>query len=603
MVIAVAVAWWLFGRTRASSPEAAEAPDPAAVRAAKDRASLAGLKDQVARARARIPFAMPSTMDGEIEVSGRVIDMYSTMPIGDVEVVLASAAGEASAITDTDGHYSVSVARGMYHAFVRSDAVMTVSRRETVRIPGAPSAALAGAPEPAAMAVVLATADTEHVDFPVVRAGVVEGRVIDRNGAAIAGAVVQASLPLDLRPVLGTDIAESAGDGHFELRVPAGPLALTASHPRYAGVGEPQRVEAKAGVPLQTTIVMTAGCIVTGRVVRADGSAAADGAIERQWGDGANQFGPDAQIAVDGSFRWAGFEEEPVALRAWPWKSPPSPSQRFQCRDGARFDNVVFRLSDEAPALAGVVREADGEPARLTYLHLEPVTPGVETQQERSDIQGDFAFFHMPPGRYRVSVVSERGVASAEVSLPASGVQLTLSGVGSMHGTLPLPDGTLQVDAMSCDDVASAGALTMTRLVALRGGQFQIDQLPACKLRILFAYENHTLAMTIDVPRDGQAEVELAASDMREGMRLPPSFGADDVQDVQEEPTVEGDGEGEAHVDDGPAEADPEPVDEGRPNAAEPPKVDSPLREIDIDSPAIDLLPPKTIHREPIFHK
>src|SRR6185503_18238150 len=104
------------------------------------------------------------------------------------------------------------------------------------------------------------------------------------------------------RPTLGTDITESDASGAFELRVPSGAYDLDAHHARFAGVASAAeaRVAVEAGKRVQTTLTLTAGCIITGRVVMHDGTAANDGAIEKQWGDGELQFGPAGRIEPDG---------------------------------------------------------------------------------------------------------------------------------------------------------------------------------------------------------------------------------------------------------------------------------------------------------------
>ncbi|HEY0191162.1 MAG TPA: carboxypeptidase-like regulatory domain-containing protein [Kofleriaceae bacterium] len=529
VVIAGLLAWWLFGHGRA--PRDAQAQDPAQVRA-QDRASTAGLGDQLARARAaRIPFAEPPAHGDEVEVSGRVVDMASAEPVPDTEVVLLSASGEASAITDRAGHYTIQVPPGMYRAYVRSDRVMSVGRRPLERIPGEAVASAVEAPDETAMAVVLATSNVEHVDLPVVRAGVIAGVVVDSHHAPIAGAVVSAYWMTQLRPVLGTDIAEAGPDGRFELRVPAGIEILTASHPRFVAspVSAP-RLTVPPGGRVEATLEMRGGCIVTGKVVRADGRPAGDGAIEQQWGHTDNSFSPSGQIAADGTFRWVGVTDGPVELRAWPWKSPPSASQQLACRDGARFAGVVFRIPDEAPALSGTLRDAAGQPMPLVYMHLAPVDAGAEvaSQQERSDAAGNFAFYHVPPGRYQVSAVSERGVVKTELQAPQAGVTLTLSGTGSIRGKAKIPDGTMLVQLLACDEVADAGTLSDTRLAWVHDGAFQLDQVPACQLRLMLSYDGRQLVQSIGVDRDGLTTFILREGALLTGPRGPTEPEEDD---------------------------------------------------------------------------
>src|SRR5262249_21643748 len=140
-------------------------------------------------------------------------------------------------------------------------------------------------------------------------------------------------------------------------RLPAGAFSLDVSHPRFAGVASSaeSRVAVLPGQHVQTTITLAAGCVISGRVVTHDGKIASDGAIEKQWGEGLHDYAPAGRIEPDGTFRWVTTDEAEITLRAWPWKAPPSVGRRFSCRDGARFEDIVFQLPDRPPDVEGVL--------------------------------------------------------------------------------------------------------------------------------------------------------------------------------------------------------------------------------------------------------
>src|SRR3954470_1835653 len=138
------------------------------------------------------PPAPPAGPPGAVAITGRVFEAAQQRPVGDVEVVFRGAAGEVTATTRRDGGYALRVAPGSHRAFVRGGGAMSIGRRPPPRVPAPPPAELAGVPDEALMTAVVAARDTDGVDLAVVRGGSVAGRVLDRAGQPIGGAVVYA---------------------------------------------------------------------------------------------------------------------------------------------------------------------------------------------------------------------------------------------------------------------------------------------------------------------------------------------------------------------------------------------------------------------------
>jgi hypothetical protein len=515
VVIAVCVAWglWRMRSTSGAGSREATVTDERVAAAAAGPAAAGGRGSAAAPAGAPGPALPPGA--AEVTLAGRVIDIDRLEPVGDVDVVFRGASGELTATTAANGNYSIRLAAGVYRAFVRDDAVLSLGDADRVRLPSPPSAEAAGVPDEALMATVIASGDADGIDLPVVRGGVVAGRIVDRHDRPIAGAVVRARGD-GARPALGTDVAESDRTGRFELRLPAGEFTLDANHPRFAGIesAADARVRVVAGRSVAATIALTAGCVISGRVIGVDGDAANDGAIEKQWGDGDHQFGPAGRIEPDGTFRWVTIDEGEVSLRAWPWKSPASQSRRFACRDGARFDGVVFRLPDRDPDMAGVLVDRAGEPVGFAFVDIAPIGPTDSSiaQQERTDAAGRWAVYHMPPGRYRLTAHAEgRGVTTTTIASPRTGVRLELGGVGRLEGvTTRLPTGSFELVLGTCDDLGGAIPLPPSRrLVTVSGGQFTIDDLPACELTFSVIWRGQTIAQRAAIPSNGVAHVEV----------------------------------------------------------------------------------------------
>ncbi|HET9620432.1 MAG TPA: carboxypeptidase-like regulatory domain-containing protein [Kofleriaceae bacterium] len=572
-VLGLAV-WWL-ARRDADPPAPAAAPT-----AAVSRAAVPGLAQAVTRAR---HAGGPLARTGTVTLTGRVTDLAARAPIGHVEVVLENDAGEASAITGDDGRYTIDVAAGVYRAFVRDDGVLSVGRTAPARLPEPPAPGAAGTPDETVMTRVVAEHDLDGVDLGVVRGGVIDGRVVDRAGRPVAGAVIRA-VRGDLRPALGTDIAESAPDGSFELRLPTGVFALEIHHPQLAGAaavtGAAVRLDAhhqafitvSAGDHLSTTLTLTAGCVITGRVVRGDGRPAGEGAIERRIGPDADDFAPVGKIAADGTFRWTTADPGYVQLRAWPWQSARSDVHAFLCDDGRRFDDVTLTIFDEPPTLTGTLVDATGAPVANAYIDIDPAEPRLikDGQQERTDGNGRWAVHHLPPGAYVVSAqVEGLGVAVVEVSAPASQVRIALGGTGRLTGRVPglgdrasfvfLP-GTCRLNGRVMVLAPSA------RAVPVVGERFVIDDVPACELTFHAVIDGEQWSVTQPVIAGQPAMPILDRRGPLEGLAedgLPgtPSIGTGVAIDgLDPEDTDSGDDQ--PAPDDSPADRPADPPDE-----------------------------------------
>jgi hypothetical protein len=514
-VVALVAVVGLWGARKVGSSDG----QPVPTSSVRPRGVGSGFRDALAKGRARgamIPFAPVPAEDGEVVIAGKVIDALSADPIGGVEVVFRSPAGEETTNAAADGTYRLRLPAGMYRAFVRDDVVFSVGRADHARLPGLPSADTAGVPDEALMPIILASSDADGVDLSVMRGGSLHVRVVDRGGRPIAGAVVRARSGV-LRPTLGTDVAETDGTGQLEMRLPTGEYVLDATHPRFAGVSEPSQVSLRPGDKLEQVVTMTAGCVIAGRVVDPTGRATGDGAIEKQWGQTEHEFAPTGRIEADGTFRWVTTEEIEVTLRAWPWKAPPSAAKRFACKDGARFENIVFQLPDKRPDLDGLLVDDKGAPVPFAFIDLAPLDDGGVGQQERTDAQGRWQVFSVPTGRYNVAAHSPgHGVVSATVTSPSHDNKLALGGLGRIEGTTTLlANGSFELMEGSCIDMnaGAGGGVAMSqerRIVTVTGGRFEIDDVPACQLVGVASWRDQNTQFNVEVPAGGTAHLELA---------------------------------------------------------------------------------------------
>ncbi|MBL0218655.1 MAG: carboxypeptidase regulatory-like domain-containing protein [Myxococcales bacterium] len=477
------------------------------------------LNDALARTgrSARLPFTTaPADDEGrDVTLSGTVLDVRTGEPVPGVEVVFRNDSGEETVLADRAGRYKITVARGAYRAFVRDEFVLSVGRPELSRLPSLPSADVAGVPDEGLMPIIVASRDADAVDLGVVRGGTITGQVTDLRGAPIAGAVVRARGGT-VRPALGTDVAETDATGRFELHLPAGGYALEATHARYAGVrGTVEQILLPAGAKRTSALTLTAGCVIAGRVVDAHGKPASDGAIEKRWGVTDLEFGPTGRVEADGTFRWVTTDELDVTLRAWPWKSPPSPSRTFSCRDGARFTDVVFQLADRTPDIEGTLVDEHGAPVAFAFVDLAPQGPGGIGQQERTDAEGHWQVFNMPAGPYRIAASAPgHGITTSAIVAPVHDVALQLGGVGRIAGTTTLlANGTFELSEVACaDSMRGRGGIPLTqqhRLVQVSGGHFTIDDVPACTIWASATWHDQHVRIDVEVPPGGTGSLEL----------------------------------------------------------------------------------------------
>lgn len=471
------------------------------------------------RAPAAPPPVPPAGRPGDIAITGRVFDAAQQRPVDGALVVFRGAAGDVTAVTRRDGAYALRLAPGTYHPLVRGRDIMSIGRRDPSRVPDPPPAELAGFPDEALLPTLLAARDTDGVDLAVVRSGSVSGRVLDRAGQPVGGAVVYAAGGAH-RPALGTDIATSADDGTFELQLPPGVYELAASHPRFAGIASPPRARHAVGpgTHATTTLILAAGCIISGRVIGPDGAPVGDGALELQLGLGDAAFAPSGRVDADGAFRWATTADDDVGLRAWPWKAPPSAVQRFRCRDGARFDNVEFAVPDLRPDLAGTLVDRAGRPVRYSFLDLRPLDPDGIAQQERTDEAGRWEVHSLPPGRYRITARAPGGVATATVVSPHDRIRLELGGTGRLEGATPqLPAGAFELALDKCIVAGQSIPLPQSRrLVTVTGGRFTVDDLPACELDFSAIWHGRPVSQHAAIPPGGTARIELPIGEPRD---------------------------------------------------------------------------------------
>lgn len=472
---------------------------------------------------------------GLVRISGTVRDRESGRVIAGAEVVFANELGENSAMADTDGTYSLELKPGFYRAFARADGFVAVGSTPFERLPkNQPDVSQIGMPRGELAPLMGAFRDLTGVDMHLRAGARIVGSVFDTGGRPVSEAVVTGRLAgyqgLNTRLILGTDMDESDLDGSFQLDVPAGPIDVSAAHQDFAGVeGGSSMFVLSPGQELRIDLTLTAGCILEGQVVDSSGELVADGSLEI-WNHlpPPNDFAPVGRIEA-GRFRLARAFEGDIRLRAWPWKSPPTVAKDFHCGQGTRYSDITFVVPDADPNLEGMVVAADGTPMAQAYVDILPMDVTGMAQQERADVYGEWAFFSLPEGQYRVLAhVPKHGVAARTVSVPSRGIKLRLGGTGSIAGTTRgMQEGSFTFIIGSCEARTLEGDSVVTfdefampqqsRIVPVENGTFHIDDLPACALHAVARTPTRTEHVRFDI-KAGSVErmtLDLRAAELK----------------------------------------------------------------------------------------
>lgn len=488
--------------SQAKARTAKSSQDSTAARARRDLGGLAQA------------FGMLATGTiGLVVIAGRVTETSTGLPVPNAEVVFSGPTGESSVACDESGHYRVELMPGFYRSYARAEGYVAVAPAIVERLPGPVSAAAVALPREGIAPLAGLFRDQTSVNLALSSGGFIEGKVVDRDGNAIEGAVISGRRAAHTRMVSGNDVSESDGGGRYRLAVPAGSITLTASHAEYAGIEGRSSTYLTAGDTVELDLVMATGCIIEGEVVDAGGVRVSAGAFEKHLGEGI--YSPIGEIE-QGRVRFAQLTPGLVELRAWPWKNPPTASKEYECSEGNRYLGEVFVVPDAEPVLSGYVEDVDGARVPDAFVDVFPLETGL-AQQERADEAGEFAFYQLPPGPYQISVYQPGKGSSIFISdVPGSGVPIRLPGTGSLIGSISGFDKGSMIMRFQCSfrldeaEAARADAISMpvqTLLVPVQRGRFRIDDLPACP--ITGSVEANGIREHFAVTIAPQQEVEL----------------------------------------------------------------------------------------------
>jgi Carboxypeptidase regulatory-like domain len=450
--------------------------------------------------------------DDLVRVSGTVTDRLTHEPVPGVEVVFATDDCEASTLADNAGFYAFALPAGRYRPFARGAGVISTAPSTRERQCARPHPEEIAAPRLDLLPVLELSHPTDGVDLQVDRSGKVRGRVVGRDGEPVVGALVRAFAAgeTSVTLVLGTDVVETNSAGEFELEVAATSYRLDAFHPDFGGVSEETFVTVNASEISEAEITMRANCVISGRVVRADGRPAGRGVLERGVVDAGVRYSVDGAIDDDGSFVWSTSETGTLSLRARPWASPASTPLSFTCEEGARYADVIFVLPNTSATVSGRAVTAEGRPLPFAIVDIRGESDGDTRLQERTDEAGNWAVYSLPAGEYRVAIANELGAVVARVTAPVNGIELRTSGLGDLVGEVRgLRDGTLTLTASFCKIGEVIQALELRRVVSVVRGRYKLVGVPACTLDIQIESRDGTVSREAAIISGGVTTLDL----------------------------------------------------------------------------------------------
>ena len=247
---------------------------------------------------------------------------------------------------------------------------------------------------------------------------VIEGKITDTQGKALAGALVRWVTQTDqdwgtqwrLRTATPTVTDE---DGTFRIQqVEPGMLIVQASHDDHVSKST-GGVEAEEGKAARVDMALEPGRVLAGTVVGPDGKKVAGARVdvERVGGQdaGADPFAdssPDVTTDGSGAFALRGLSPGKYALRAR--AEGAAPSERVEAEAGGP---AVVQRHPHAVSISGTVRVRGGAPVGGVRVNAmapqEAGTPGTGRNQVGSAetaASGDFEIRGLPAGIYDLSV-------------------------------------------------------------------------------------------------------------------------------------------------------------------------------------------------------
>jgi len=403
---------------------------------------------------------------GGITIEGVIADLTGGAISGAWVRAMSGPSAVATAVSDDEGRYRLTVPPGTYRVQTRDEAYEDAEQQVWV------------------------VGDPPSVDFALIPAATIAGRVIERStgraveGAKVAFTVRQSNGDISSYGVSNDDqIATTNRDGRFELRrLPAGEYELYASGD-HLWSKNPIAMSVGLGDPaVEVSIPVDPAFIVSGRIVDADdpnlGIEGARVGVPTDWPSFFVRSDADGRFVLPG--RPPGVGSVSVKAEGWVEASGTLAEvvdgdvtlQDIELRRGTVLEGSV------TPPGVVTVTVAWREVTTLSQVSLEDRTT-------RTSADGRFVIHAIPTGDLRVTAIHQEGQrAVADVTIEEGDttehVELTLVQSPIVRGIVldpegrPLPGATVHLATDGDPDFAAIDWMRAKKVLTDERGEFTI---------------------------------------------------------------------------------------------------------------------------------
>jgi hypothetical protein len=530
VILLIATLAWFRGTDPPHASDVAPTDDARELRA--DRRSSALTERQVDAANhargprsygAHVVLAATVSPDASLfgALEGRIVDWDTRIGISDAELAFVSAGVTHETVSGPDGRYRFEApSLGDWSlAMVTADGYL----------PYAPELGRSRVSWTSS-----AGQKIDHADLFLHPAISYQGQVVDAEGKAIAGALVELfGAESGERALVGiTSSFETDEAGAFEFQAPDWAV-LEAQHPDHP----PGRAQLDEAAQLGRRLTITMGNapaasdqVITGLVLGADGAALAGVEVQALFAGRGGAIGRSASAMTDqaGAFVLAPLDAARYVVRATPkvggafvQRGPVDPGAFVELRLEPGL-SIEGRLVDDA---GDVVAAGTVELSRV----VDPLRRARIASVSVFDVQGRFRFDGLQPGRYELRGTAQGRARSdaVAVELPTTGkpIEVVLGQGGAVHGRVvdgrthdPIARAQVVVSGLAGDSVLPSLSSTVTEI----DGGFELVGITPGRVSIEVTAFDHDGRVVSGVEieaggRHGPIEVEL--NPVAEGQR------------------------------------------------------------------------------------
>lgn len=454
-------------------------------------------------------------------LEGRIVDWDTRIGISGAELAFVSAGVTHETLSGSDGRYR-------FEAPSLGDWSLAMVTAEGY-LPYAPELGRSSVSWTSS-----AGQKIDHADLFLHPAITYQGKVVDAEGNAVAGAQVELfGAESGERALVGiTSTFESNEAGAFEFEAPDWAVLEAQHHDHPPGRA---RIDEAAQLGRRLTITMgnapgASDQPITGVVLAADGSPLAGVEVQALFAGRGRAIGRSASAITDeaGAFVLAPLDAASYVVRATP-KAGGAFVQRGPVEPGAF---VELRL-EAGLSLEGRLVDDSGEAVAAGTVELSRVVDPVRRARIASvsvfDVQGRFRFEGLQPGRYelRGAAQGRAGSDAVAVELPAAGgpIELVLGEGGAVFGRVldarthdPIARAQVVVSGLGGESVLPSLSATVTEI----DGGFELVGITPGRVSIevtAFDHDGRVVSGVEIAAGDRQGPIEVELNPVAEGAR------------------------------------------------------------------------------------